>query len=134
MNQALQSSSGSPLDELSHVERIRIVAESFNALTVGVLVLFAMHCLIVFGPFALIGFLIALFLVFKSLGRTFVVFGLSKSSRAVLYVLLFVPVINLIVLATFIFKSTNLLQSAGVRVGPFGVDKHELDRFCNERQ
>ena len=124
----------SPTPAGSHVDRIRTLAEAFNRLTIGVVILFASHFLIVAGPFALIAFVVALVLIFGAVSRTLTAMSVSTTGRVVRYLLLLVPLVNVITLAVLVFKSNNIMQNAGLRVGLFGVERHELDRFVNEQQ
>ena len=118
----------------SHVDRIRTLAEAFNRLTIGVVILIASHFLIVMGPFALIAFVVALVLIFGAVSRTLTAMAISTAGRVVTYLLLLVPLVNVATLAILVFKSNNIMQNAGLRVGLFGVERHEIDRFVNEQQ
>ena len=120
-------------EELAHVERIRSLAGSLNRLTLGVLILIVAQVAILAGPFAFVANGFALVVIFGAVRKTLTALGVEQQSRIMCYILLLIPLVNVITLAVIVFKSNSAMLNAGLRVGLFGVERHELDRFVNER-
>jgi hypothetical protein len=103
---------------------IELVASAQKLIIYSILAYFAAAAVRAFlGPVGLLVALAALLMGLIGTYRLCVGLGFSMTSRVVLMVLMFVPLVSLIVLLVLNAKATGKLRAAGYRVGLLGASR-----------